>query len=297
MATKTINFNISKLVLKNADGEIVNLAEVWDLNRTNYGDVLQNGSPISLIEIKQEGKFIFGTLAHTQMSDLDPVMDSKTKKIIGEIPLEDTQGLGHFTSFLYDKELSMIVYESRQMGVTLSSFCKFFEKNYQTAPIETEFVLDPQELAKLDKLTLIRKFSVKIAKVENGSIFHNKKSSFERIIKSADNTNTNTLEYTITADRGEGLTLNKVKQMTKDLFQYKGSDEVKKLEITGKETEEQAAEVINFVTNQVRVSIKVARERFSQSFTLKEKYALVEDEYMKSRPHLLLAYKLKKVQK
>jgi hypothetical protein len=294
MALKSINCNVFQLTTVNKEGEAFDFAEVLLDKLENYNDVLQSGSPISIIEIKQEKKYIFGTLTHTQMNDLSPIVDSLTKSVVGEIEMSATQGLGHFTSFLFDKELQMLVFESKQHGVSLGSFCHFFERNYSMPPIETNFVLNPAELIKLNKMVIIKSFSVKIAKVVNGAIFNNEKASYGQIIKSADDTNTDTLEYTIKAGNSDTLSLTKIKQMARDLFKFRESDEVEKLVISGKESDEKAQETINFVTNRVKITIKVERKRFSSSFALKEKYYLMEEEFNKVRPSLLKAYKLKK---
>lgn len=297
MAIKIINFDLYKLKVKNFEGDSVQFENILLDKLELYKSIHVGTDQVSIIDtIKKEGKFIFGTLAHTQLSDLPPTLDITTGEP-GEIPLKESQGLAYYTSFLFDPELQMIAYESKKNGVTLNSFLGFFQLNYNLNPIESEIVIDPIELERLNRMGLIKKFQVKIAKVVNGSIFNSNKSSFKQIINSADDTNTNVLEYTLTADRGNGngLSINKIKQIVKDLLAYKETDEVEKLIITGKETDESATDVIDFIANRVRISIKVERKRLSSDFALSDKYFYVTEQYLKIQPHLLVAYKMKKV--
>ncbi|MBS0646418.1 MAG: hypothetical protein JSR97_07475 [Verrucomicrobia bacterium] len=297
MALKTLNFDVFKLITTNDQQDLVKFETILLNKLAAYRTLPKSSGPILLIgDISKNGKFIYGTLAHNQMNDLPPTLDSATGET-GELPIKDTQGLAYYTSFLFDTELQMIAYESKQNGVSLKSFLEFFEMNYSLPPIESEIVIDPIEIQRLNKMSVIKKFYVKIAKVENGAIFNSNKASFKQIINSADGTNTNTLEYTITSARSKdgSLTLNKVKQMAKDLLKYKETEEVEKMVITGKETDEDPADVIDFIANKVRISIKVERKRFSTNFALKEKYDLLTEEYKKVHPHLIKAYKLKKI--
>lgn len=297
MALKTINFDVFKLTATNDQQDIVPFEKILLKKLSNYQTLGKSTGPILLIgDITKNGKFLFGTLAHNQMNDLPPALDSATGET-SELPIKDTQGLAYYTSFLFDPELQMIAYESKQNGVSLKSYLEFFEMNYSLPPIESEIVIDPIEIQRLNKMGVIKKFYVKIAKVENGAIFNTNKSSFKQIIDSADGTNTNLLEYTITSGRSRdgSLSLNKIKQMAKDLLKYKDTEEVEKMIITGKETEEDTANAIDFIANKVRISIKVERKRFSTTFALKEKYDLLTEEYKKVHPHLLKAYKLKKI--
>lgn len=69
------------------------------------------------------------------------------------------------------------------------------------------------------------------------------------------------------------------------------TDEVTKLEITGRVSEESDIETINFVANRVRLQIEVERKRFNQSFATSEKYKLIEEEYLRIRKDLIKVYK------
>lgn len=298
MALKTLNFDIYKLKIVNENNDLIRFETILLNKLPNYKSLNKSSGPILIIgEIFKDGKFIYGTFAHNQMNELPPTLDTATGET-SQLPIKDTQGLAYYTSFLFDPELQMIAFESNLNGVSLNSFCEFIEYNYSLSnPIESEIVIDPIEIQKLNKMGVIKKFQVKITKVENGEIFNSKKSSFKQIIDSADGTNTNTIEYTLSSGRAKNnsLSLNKLKQIVKDLMKYKETEEVEKLIITGRETEESSLDLIDFVSNKVRISFKVERKRFSTNFAIIEKYNLLTQEFQKVHVHLLKAFKHKKV--
>ena len=91
------------------------------------------------------------------------------------------------------------------------------------------------------------------------------------------------------------LQSNKIKQIVRDLLQFKETEEVEHLEITGRESEDEVSKIIDFIANRVRIPIKIERKRFSTNFAIKEKYNLIEEGYRKVQPDLRKAYKLKRI--
>jgi hypothetical protein len=297
MAKKTLNFDLFKLACTNQQHEPLKFEALLD-DKSAPLVALPRGAGQVIIEgdIVKRGNFYFGTLAQIHMNDLPPAYDISTLKL-EDLPLRPTQGLAYPTSFLFDKELQMIAFESKKNGVGLQSFCEFYERNFQVPQIETQIVIDPIEMQRLNDMTIIKKFQVKVAKVVNGEVFNQRKKSFKQIIASADGTNTNTLEYILTSERGKSTSLKvtKIKQMTRELLQFRENEEVEKLVITGKEDEDNASRAIDFIANKVRLKFSVERERFSSAFSTSEKYEKLEEEYADILPSLRKAYKTKKI--
>lgn len=295
MAKKKINFDLFQIFAANEAEEDIGFEDILLDVLDNYVSVLHNGNPVIVIDTNKEvGKFIFGTMANNQMNDLPSAYDNKTKKV-AELPIVPTAGLAHYTSFLFDKELQIMLYEVKQIGVSFGLFCEFYEKNYNLPTISANLVIDPIDYKRLNKFNIIKKFSVKIARLQHGNLFSNKKPELQKLINIADSTNSGTIEYILTAKnpKDESLTLSFIKNAVRELLKYKKTEEVQVMEVTGKETEEEAADKINFITNRYRLTIEVERKRYNASFALKEKYEAMKNEYMKVRPELLKAYKPK----
>lgn len=85
-----------------------------------------------------------------------------------------------------------------------------------------------------------------------------------------------------------------IKQKVRDLLKFKQTDEVQKLTITGRENDDKPSHVIDFIANRVKIFIKVEQHRFASSIVLKEKYELIQAQYLKIRKDLLREYKKKK---
>jgi len=295
MLKKTINFDTFKLVTIDRENNEIPFESCLEKSSKKYRSFTDRSGPVELVgKIVSENGFFMGTMSHNQMIDLPPVQDMETGEV-SQLDLKETQGLGHYSSFLFDPHLQFIIYESKMTGVTLNAFCRFFELNYNLPEIQTEFVLDPQDIERMSRMDTIKKFHVKIAKNETGDIFGSKKVGFGQIIDSADDTNSNELEYTIKASRLRDSSLNRTKitNFVRAFSKHIQTEEVTKLEVTGREIEDNASRVIDFVANRVRIKIQVEKQRFSSSFALEEKYTMMQREYNLIRSRLLKGYRRK----
>jgi hypothetical protein len=247
-----------------------------------YGDI-----------VKSDGLFL-GTLVNNQTSDIPPGFDETTGELEA-LKLELTQGLGYATSFVYDPEVRIVMIESVRNGVSIGSFCKFLIRNFDLPPIEAAVVINPSDLEKLYGFTSISKFHVKIARLENGNIFKDKKKSVSQITESADNTNTDVLEYRLgVRKRKDSLSLTKIKSMVIDFLKYKETEEVQKLDIMGREGDDSASESIDFIKQRLRDRITIEKERLVSSFQIHDRYDQLTATYKKHKKSLQV-YKLKKI--
>ena len=295
MAKRRINFDLFQLTINNDEGDQIGFEGLLE-DKKNLASIFYRGNPIIVIDkSKPKGKFIFGTLANNQMFDLPSSYDNNTKKL-ADLPIADTQGLAHYTSFLFDKEMQILVYEVKQSGVNLGVFCSFYEKNFNISPIETAIVPNPTDIKRYNKFTIIKKFVVKIARVQNGAIFSAKKPEVQKLINVADATNSGEIEYTLTAQRkgDSSLSIAFIKNAIKQLLKFTDSQEVEVLQVTGKEDEDAQSDAIDFIKNRFRINIEVESKRYMSSFLLNEKYDAMKTEYMKIRAELLKLYKPKK---
>lgn len=149
-------------------------------------------------------------------------------------------------------------------------------------------------MKKLLSMEVVKKISVKVAKIQNGTLFSSTKTpTFKKMRQTADDTNFTTMEYTLQAGRSKKSTLvPKVIQKTvKELLRFIDTDEVKVLKVTGKLDEDDTAGTIDFITNRIKITIEVERTRFNQSFSIEDKYSAMETQYQKIRPEIHKVYK------
>lgn len=301
---KKINLNFFQLIPQTPKQEeeekkeqIIAIHEMFDDAPDSFRSVRRGDWTVSLYGKlhKKEGVFL-GTLIHTQLNDIPPSYDRNVDKI-ARLPLEEGTGLGYQTSFVYDPETRIIMIESARNGVTINGFCAWVNTNFEIPLLDAALVIDPSQIEKVFSWNTIKKFSVKIAKLESGTIFKGKKKSLGQIINSADDTNTGVLEYTIRADRGKGqsLALSKIRNWVRDFLTYKETDEVEQLIVVGQETEDSPREQIDLIKERLRDFISVRTERLNGSFQIDERQTLLTEKYKEHRKLLKVYKKMKKV--
>lgn len=292
MRTRSVNFDFFRLSV--ADKPAPYLREVLSKPATSHRAVKKlTGQIISSGDFEVDNSLLLGTLVFNQMMDIPACFDIRTRRM-HRLRMKDEEGLAHPTSFLVDLDLSILMFESKKGGVTLNAFCEYLESNYSIPGIATELVIDPQSLAAFRKMTEIHKFQVAIARVDNGHIFSDTKSSFHQITRAADGTNFSALEYVISSRRKPGLDTARVRGFVSDFLKYKGKSEgrgeLRKLVVTGREEDDGLSAHIDFIKNRLRESIDVPTGRWSSDLTLETKLNAMRQAYQRQKPILHKAY-------
>ncbi len=259
-----------------------------DLRKLERGD----GNVSIYGDIVKRGNCVLGTLVNNQMFDVPPRFDDETHAL-DPLHLSENQGLGYATCFLYDKNTNILMIESVKNGVGPITFVSFLRHNYSMPLFTPSIVINPKDIVNFYNMVTINKFHVKVARVEDGTIFKTKKKSLGQIIKSADDTNTNMLEYKIqTGRKKKSLRLPKVRQWVKDFLDYKETEEVDILSVSGYDAEDHK-DVIDFIKQRLKDSYKIEKHRIVGSFTILERHNNLYDIYLKHGEMLKKAYKVK----
>jgi hypothetical protein len=139
------------------------------------------------------------------------------------------------------------------------------------------------------------KFQVKMARLENGAIFNSKNRAIGQIIHAADNTNTDTLEFSLTVKKKyDTLSLSKIRNFVNTFLKFKDSEEVTVLKVSGRSDEDAGSETIDFIQQRLKDNFTVEKVRLNSSFSVKEHYDKMIVAYNKHRGGLKI-YKLKKI--
>lgn len=288
MATKNIKFNFFKIEFHSDNFENFKQALLTKIE-SPFPASSVNGNIHLLEEPRDFNGLICGTLIHNQMFGIPDSFDDKTKKN-SKLNLTETQGLGYQTAFLFDPVIDFLIFESNKNGVSINNFINYYGINLKPDTLSHEIVIDPGDISKLENFKVIKKFRVKVAKIQNGAVFADKKSSFYSIGKAADISNSNYLDYTISAERKSSLKLGIIKNYVKELLQKNTDEEIQTLEISGVD-EEENSDVLNLIANKVTIEIQITKKRFNSTFTSGEKYDAVYKAYQKIKGDLYKAYK------
>lgn len=305
---KIINLNFYQVELPN-DGSQKDIKEKRNIISNSFKNPpsksskinREDGSSISLLRSKLHNDangLIYGTLIHNQKNDLPFSFDDETQtdEALG---IAENRGLGYETSFVLDPVVNIVMIENVKNGVSIGSFCRFFEDYLNVKPIEYNLVINPSEMQKLYDMTAITKFAVKIASLRNGDPFAGKKVSSSQIINAADKTNTDTLEMSLSIgfNRGTSLDLSTIRSYVKDFLKIKTDDkkQLQKLLISGKVGDESPTDIIDLIEQRLKDTIKVKRVRLNSLDSLNDRYGLLTTKYLLHQQSLRIAYKLRKI--
>ena len=273
------------------------LKEILDDPKRTYRLMAHDGDQFGLDGLvrKTQGLY-YGTFCLVQTQELPQ------KLKIGEEPEnlfdgEDADvGLGHYTSFFYDPDNAMICIQSNRNGISANGIAHFFRRNYQIRNILFEFVINPADLARLDGLTQIHSFEVSVAKLQDAQAFgkSSNNASFKELVSIADNTQANTfrLYFGIGYQKNDTLSRGRVRRYLQSLISHKASNNVTKIEIRGREGDEENIQIIDLINNKVKLTVRLPRSRYVDRVYTKNLITKAISEYQDILPDLD-TYKIK----
>lgn len=299
---KKINLNFFQLTpetvdVDNAKDQIKAIKDVFNTPPEEFTPLMRGENKINLYStptFHATEKVYLGTFISNQISEIPPSFDESTNKL-EPLPLTENQGLGYPTSFLYDPELRIVMIESVKNGVNINTFCNFLHVNYDIATLQPAFVINPTELQKFYDMQFYKRFKVKIARIQNGNLLRSRKRTIMQITNSADDTNTDYLEYGLSVRfKNETLSLAKIRNFVAEFLRYKETEEVVSLSVSGREDDDAGLENIDFIQEKLRDFIQVGTTRLISDFAINERYHMLVDAYKRHRRNLQV-YKLKHV--
>lgn len=247
--------------------------------------------------VRRIGGLFTGTFCLIQTNELPTKakFGEEPSDIIGE---EEDGGLGHYTSFIYDSSNDVIGVQSNRNGVSANGIASYFRRNFNVRDISLEVIINPDEIEKLQKMTSISSFAVTIAKPQSGVAFNNRNQprAIKEMTDVADRTaaNTMTLQLSIGYDRNGTLRKGAVSSYVRSLFSREDSLEIRKVEIRGRETDEDNLETIDLVTNKVSIPVAYKTPRSITPRFLRDILRKAVDSYTELKPKIDRTYKVKR---
>lgn len=295
MAQKTSFFDLFVMTVKNDREEDMNLGDLLLNQPIRYKVSGSEGSIILLDKFRNSDGMIVGTVAHNQHLNLPSYHDDDTGDT-GDLPIPDTAGLAHSTILLYDPILKILAVESKQKGVSITQVCRLFERNYSLAYIHSELVINPLQMVRIDNLTEMTSFNIRVAKVTGGELLTSSTASNNQIINAAHETNANILEVKLGMgySRNSGLNRARIREFIRSFLPFidPTGGEVERLEVRGYDEtiDDDKIQVIDLVQNRERIKIQYESTRFDGQQLLNQKYGLLLTRYNARRGLLRQAY-------
>jgi len=128
--------------------------------------------PIRLDRLDRRGKYLQGDLSRIKMGQIPSKQKLNGKKT--RIALDDDEGIGNETAFVFDPKSNVLAIQRNRSGVSAASFKTYFERaGVMDGPLIMKLCLDPNVLAKLSRIKEVRRLSFRVAGIEDGALLKN----------------------------------------------------------------------------------------------------------------------------
>ena len=255
----------------------------------------KNGNPFRLDgKVKKANHLYSGTFCLIQKNEL-PIkayLDKDPEKLLDDT---DEGGLGHYTSFLYDSTNNIIAIQFNKNGISANGIISYFISNYKIKDIILEPIINPDKIEKLLEMSSISSFEISVARPENFTGFNNSKLDFGEMNKIADITKASTIKLTVSVgyQKKASLDKNSIISYVNNLLGINQALEVKKIEIKGKETDEDNIQTLDLITNKVYIEVNYTSPRSINSSFMNKIIEKVIEQYIILKPDIDKFYKVK----
>lgn len=277
------------------DSELSTFEEILTNPPANPILLARNGNTFDIYDkVRKRGVLLVGTFCLVQMNELPP--KARLGRAPEDLGLDDDSGLGHYTSFIFDPGNNIIAVQSNRQGVSAVGITEYFSRNYRVKNISFDVIIDPADIRRLQNMTDIRQFDVTIAKTKHGNIFDQKKQSIGQLVSATDGSNAGLLKLHLSAgyDKNSSLSLGWIRNMVRGLIGYADGGEVRKVEIRGREEDEDTLHVIDFLENKVKLMVSLPRSRSVSDSFIKATIKEAVNRYTEIKSELDRAYKVKR---
>lgn len=227
MATKICNFDFFTIACQ--DKSAIEKSFKIESQIRNSGRVNNIKFPdfyARIRHIEQEGKFWFGYVEKVNVFDEAHVGDlSGIRQTLATKPDE---GPVFDTVFLYNPVTNVLVLHRNRSGLGTTTFARYLGKLVGEDDLELEIVIDPDTLARLKKINIVRSIDYRISKPQNFTFAKGVNGSMNADLELVKFFKGDNIKVTI---GGEGLGKQNIVKKVQSLL--KVSDGVSKLEVKG----------------------------------------------------------------
>jgi len=224
------------------------IQQISDLPNDETRNIEIRGFPIRLQSSSQRLGFWQGDLVRIRMNDI-PTKAS----LSGEtelLDLEDDEGLGEETAFLYHISTKVLLIQRNRLGVSASAFSKYCQKICQLSEyIAFDPILRGDVLTRLTQMQIVRKFELKVARVEDLGILKGQDLGVDEILDIKDFFNAPNVSLTVSVGNKRNMSLANVIATARSLFRHasENTGNVKKIEVSGANEEDDKTDIIDLL--------------------------------------------------
>jgi len=216
-------------------------------------------APVCLHKCSQALNFIEGDIVRIRMSGLPYVASLKGQ--ISPISLADDEGIGEQAAFLYHPLSHTLLLQSVQSAVSVGGFVEYFQSfSSFDQLIYADPVLRPQALSSLTRTDLIRRVEVRIAGLNDNTIFRDGTRGCDELLALGDEYNAPFVALTLSVGhkKRDSLEPTKVKSLVQSLLRIfaKDNTKVSRIRVSGQTDEDQLVN-LDLLRDRIRENINI----------------------------------------
>lgn len=215
-----------------------------------------------LDEVRTDGDISFGLMVKVRMEDV-PVgarLDGSKR----DLPLHEDEGVGEETSMLYSHRHGILLLQRNGNGTRATTLLWYLEAVTRLQPVELRPVIGEDAMRKLQRMSLVRRFEVALAKGDNTAQLRGRGLSINRMVDLIDQHAAARISVNLgmgDQPRGRSMNVGSILDTARSLLSLRGDDESKvtKLVVTGKEDTDEPQEPLDLLLNRMNQRIPVER--------------------------------------
>lgn len=191
--------------------------------------------PVRLQGAYDSRDFIEGNMMRIRMDDIP--LKASLSGAVELFDLEEDEGFGEETAFLYHKPMKVLILQRNKYSVSAFTFALYYKnKANMNQYIILRKILREDVMQKLARMTIFRKFDVKLAGLENYEMFRDEGFGVEQIIDLTERFRAPSVEIGLSMGKKRGtLNINIVRQAIRNFLRIAGdrNRQVKKMKVVG----------------------------------------------------------------
>jgi hypothetical protein len=151
---------------------------------------------------------------------------------LNPVDLEDNEGIGEETCFIYDTQTEVMAIQRNRFGVSPSLVARFFEQaNNLPGPIVPTIILEADAIGRLSRMRDIRRFNVRFAGVTNPRLLMEHQPSPAEAIQIIGDFQVPSVEVQVSMGRSRGIF--RVADVLRRVGAFVNRNDVDKLRVHG----------------------------------------------------------------
>ena len=269
MATKTIRYDFYDIEIiapqdnKNPPTFEQLLRKVKDMTREARTTSVR-GSPMRAHRVGEHQNVWTGDMLKIRMDDIS--LRASTKGNAREFDLDDDEGMGEPTCFLFAPKQNALVLEASRKGVTRAMFSEYFGLVTDAdVHVSLQPYVHPDAMSRMKDLHVVRKFEVALARSGNISDLRKSDYGMSGLAVAVDHFDAPRVDLTLSMGHKKKGTLNSVLDAVRGLWKKEGL-EIKKMRVHGKAADEEDL-MIDFLEDRLKYEAVVETDPVARRVT------------------------------